>query len=188
MHLFSIPLIYWNTADVVLHVYRHWNCLSERASCNFGNNKNSQGARYFEYLVYGSSKTSCRRALHTIFMILVAFWQYLRKFKYYFNVDNSTKDFNLRVIKYFVTFPSSLKNIAYISFFGVRNLIAVEGLFMLFYVPKFDLLLFYPFESSASATYNLSQDNWVVFGWFFFWINFQKMVTFEVVLFSILPL
>ena len=33
-----------------------------------------------------------------------------------------------------------------------------------FSVPKFDLLLFYLMEKSTSATYNISQTNWVVFG------------------------
>ena len=37
----------------------HWNYLPERA-CKFGNDKNTQGARYCEYVLYGSSKTFCR--------------------------------------------------------------------------------------------------------------------------------
>ena len=41
----SIPLIYWNTAELVLHW--HWYYLHERASCDLENNKNSQGARYW---------------------------------------------------------------------------------------------------------------------------------------------
>ena len=32
-YVFSIPLIYWNTADLVLHW--RWNFLPERASCDF---------------------------------------------------------------------------------------------------------------------------------------------------------
>ena len=39
----SIPLIYWNTVNLVLHWY--WNCLPERPYCNLKNNKNSYGAR-----------------------------------------------------------------------------------------------------------------------------------------------
>ena len=35
-------------------------------------------------------------------------------------------------MKNYVPFPSSLKSIAYFSFFGVKNLKAVEGLFMFF--------------------------------------------------------
>ena len=59
-----------------------------------------------------------------------------------------------------VILPSSLKSIEYISFFGVRNLKAVEGLFMFFFsVPKCYLLLFYMKERNASVTYNISQTN-----------------------------
>ena len=55
----SIPLIHLSAADLVL--YWHWNYLPERTSCNFWNNKNSQDARYCSCIVYGSSKTLCRR-------------------------------------------------------------------------------------------------------------------------------
>ena len=41
---------------------------------------------------------------------------------------------------------------------------------MFFSVPKFDLFLFYLMERSASAIYNISQANWVVFGWLFKYI------------------
>ena len=44
------------------------------------------------------------------------------------------------------------------SFFGVRNPKAVDGLFI-FFVPKYNLSLFHLRERSASATYNISQDN-----------------------------
>ena len=54
-----------------------------------------------------------------------------------------------------VNFPFSLKNIVFLSFFDVRNLIAVEGLLM-FSVPKCELLLFVPIKISASAPYSLS--------------------------------
>ena len=60
-----------------------------------------------------------------------------------------------------VTSPSSLENTANLSFFGVWDLIAVEGLFM-FSVPKLDLSLFYLIERSASVTYKMSQANWIV--------------------------
>ena len=69
-------------------------------------------------------------------------------------------------MKNYVPFPSSLKSIAYFIFFGVRNFKEVEGFFM-FFLPKFDLLRFYLMERRASATYNILQANWVVFGWFF---------------------
>ena len=65
-------------------------------------------------------------------------------------------------MKDYVPFPSSWKSIAYFSFFGVRNLKAVAGIFK-FSLPKFDLFLFYLMERRASATYNISQANWVVF-------------------------
>ena len=39
-YVFGGPLIYWNTADLVLHW--HWNYLPERSSCDLENNKNSQ--------------------------------------------------------------------------------------------------------------------------------------------------
>ena len=74
-------------------------------------------------------------------------------------------------MKNYVPFPSSLKSIPYFSFFCVRNLEAVECVFM-FSPPKFDLFLFYLMERRASATYNISQANWVVFGWFL--INVRK--------------
>ena len=72
----------------------------------------------------------------------------------YFTLITLQQHFNLQEIKNQVPFPSSLKSIAYFSFFGVRNLNAVEGLFM-FSLPKFDLLLFYLMERTASATYNI---------------------------------
>ena len=65
-------------------------------------------------------------------------------------------------MEYYVRFPSSLKIIADISFFGVRYPKAVEGLFM-FSLPKFDLFLFYLMERRVSATYNILQANWVGF-------------------------
>ena len=46
--------------------------------------------------------------------------------------------------------------------------------FSCFFLPNFDLLLFYLMERTASATYNILQANWVVFGWFFFLINLRK--------------
>ena len=58
-HLFSIPLLHWNTADLVL--YWPWNYLPEKASCYFWNNNNSQGSSYNGYLVCGSCKTFSRR-------------------------------------------------------------------------------------------------------------------------------
>ena len=45
--------------------------------------------------------------------------------------------------------------------------------FSCFSVPKFDLLLIYLIERSASATYNIWQANWVVLADFFF-INVKK--------------
>ena len=42
------------------------------------------------------------------------------------------------------------------------NLKAVEGLWIMFSLPNFDLLLFYLMERTASATYNILQANWVV--------------------------
>ena len=59
------------------------------------------------------------------------------KFKYYFDFDI------LAEMKNYVPFRSSFKSTAY--FFGVRNLKAVECIFM-FSLPKFDLLLFYPIK------------------------------------------
>ena len=47
--------------------------------------------------------------------------------------------------------PILNEKIAYLSVFGVRNLRAVEGLFMFYSVPKLDLLLFYLMKRSASA-------------------------------------
>ena len=42
-------------------------------------------------------------------------------------------------------------------------------------LPKFDLLLLYLMERRAPATYNILQTNWVVCGWFFFFlINGRK--------------
>ena len=61
-------------------------------------------------------------------------------------------------MKNYVPFQSSLKSIAYFSFFGVRNLKAVAGLFM-FSTPKFDFLFFYLMGRRASATYNILQVN-----------------------------
>ena len=83
----------------------------------------------------------------------------------------------------YVFFPPSLKSIADFSFFGLRNLKAVEGLFM-FSLPKFDLLLFYLMERRASATYNISHitDIFLIF----FFINVRKKNTFKVALFPIL--
>ena len=93
-----------------------------------------------------------------------------------------TKSMNYFVVdKYAITIQHSInkevwsvslfhplwKNMAYLSFFGVRNLITVEGLFI-FSVPKFDLLLFFPIERSISATCNMSQANRVVFNGFFY--------------------
>ena len=52
----SQPLIYWKTADLVLHW--HWNYLPERTSCSFKNNKHSQGARYCWYMVCWNSMSS----------------------------------------------------------------------------------------------------------------------------------
>ena len=63
------------------------------------------------------------------------------KFRYYFDFDKLAKHFNLQEMKNYVPFQSSLKSIAYFSFFCVRNLKAVECLFM-FSIPKFDLFLF----------------------------------------------
>ena len=74
--------------------------------------------------------------------------------------------FNVQEIKNSVPFSSQLNSFACFSFFGVRNLKAVEGTFM-FSPPKFDLFLFYLIERRASATYNISQANWVVFCWFY---------------------
>ena len=102
-------------------------------------------------------------AFNTIF---VPFLQYLRSLSMNLILITLQQHFNLQDIKNYVPFPSSLKSIAYFSFFGVRNLKAVEGLFM-FFLPNFDLLLFYLMERKASATYNKLQANWVVFGWFF---------------------
>ena len=65
--------------------------------------------------------------------------------------------FNLEEIQNCVTFPSSLKSIAYLSFFCVKDLKKAEGLFIFFSVPKSDMLLFDLMERSASATYDISQ-------------------------------
>ena len=89
-------------------------------------------------------------------------------------------------MKNYVPFPSSLKSIANFSFFGVRNLKAVEGFFM-FSLPKFHLLLFYLMERTASATYNILQANFVVLVDIFEKI-LKKNATFEVALFPILSL
>ena len=84
------------------------------------------------------------------------------KFKYYFDFDILA--ITLQEMKNYVPFQSSLNSIAYFSFFGVRNAIAMK-IFSCFSLPKFDLLLFYLIERRASATYNILQANWVVFGW-----------------------
>ena len=62
-------------------------------------------------------------------------------------------------MKNYVPFPASLKSIAYFSFFGVRHLKAVEGLFL--FCP-FQILIFYFFRG-ASVIYDIAQANWVVF-------------------------
>ena len=69
-------------------------------------------------------------------------------------------------MKNYVPFPSSLKSIAYFSFFGVRNLKAVEGIFM-FSLPKFDLFLFSLMERRASATKTYHKLIGLFFGSFF---------------------
>ena len=69
-------------------------------------------------------------------------------------------------------FPILIESIAYLSFFGVRNLKAVEGLFIFFPYQQFDLLLFYLMERKQSASFNILQANWVVFGWYL--INVRK--------------
>ena len=71
--------------------------------------------------------------------------------KYYFDVY----EFYFQIINNCATFPSPLDNIAYLSIFDVRNIIAVEVLFM-FSVPKFYLFFFFfRIERRASVTYNL---------------------------------
>ena len=69
--ILNIPLIYWNTADLVFHW--HWNYLPERASCDLENNKNSQGARHFKYMVCGSSKAF---SFH-LFLLAVSYYIYI---------------------------------------------------------------------------------------------------------------
>ena len=60
-------------------------------------------------------------------------------------------------MKNYVPFGSSLKSIAYFSFFDVRNRKAVEGLFMFFPYQNLLLVLFYLMERRASETYDLLQ-------------------------------
>ena len=64
--------------------------------------------------------------------ILVPFWQCLRSLSMNLILITLQLHVNLQEIKNYVPFPSSLKSIAYFSFFGVRNLKAVEGLFTFF--------------------------------------------------------
>ena len=61
---------------------------------------------------------------------LASFWQYLRSLSIILILINRT--FNLQEMKNCVTSPSSLKSILYFSFYGVRNLKAVDGFFMFF--------------------------------------------------------
>ena len=98
---------------------------------------------------------------------LVPFWKYLRTLITILILINR-QHFNFQEMKSCVTLPSTVKSIAYYSFFGVKNLKAVEGLFMFFSVPQFDLIFFYLVERSASATYNIEQANCFVLDWFFF--------------------
>ena len=67
-----------------------------------------------------------------------------------------------------ITYPSSLKNIAYMypSFFSMRNIITFE-VFSWFSVPKFDLILFCLIERSTWGTYHMSQATWLVLVDFF---------------------
>ena len=54
------------------------------------------------------------------------------KFKYYFDFDKSAITLQPSKNKEACPIPSSLKSIAYFSFFGVRNLKAVEGFSIFF--------------------------------------------------------
>ena len=67
----------------------------------------------------------------------VWFWQYLRNSNIIFDFDKLATTLQPSRNEELCHF-----HIAYFSFFDVRNLKAVEGLFM-FSVPKFYLLLFY---------------------------------------------
>ena len=93
-----------------------------------------------------SEKLSCN---NTHF---ASFWYHFENIcnvMYYFDVDKSEITIQPSRNKNCVTVPFSLKNIGYISFFGLRNLIAFEEIFM-FFLPKFGLLLFLPIESQKS--------------------------------------
>ena len=104
---------------------------------------------------------SCKNC-HLTFLCLphhfLSFWQFLRSLSIILILVNRQYHFNLKRMGNCVTFPSSLKSIAYFSFSASLMWEISKQLKVLscFSIPKFDSLLLYLMKRSASPTYNIS--------------------------------
>ena len=174
---FSKPLIYWNTAGLILHWHHYY--LTEKASCSLEHNKNSQGAKYCYNMVCDSSKTLCRSwysqvkissctlsytncnltrlgLQHKFVTNLTIF----AKLKYYFDIDKLAITLQSTINKELCHFPILIWKYRVLQLLRCEKSQSSWRSFYVFFLYKNLICYFswiYRMETSACATYNISQ-------------------------------